>query len=30
MHEGLGYGLAVEALAAVDKLPVAGRMKDAR
>jgi enoyl-CoA hydratase/carnithine racemase len=30
MHEGLGYGLAMEALAAVDKLPVAGRMKDAR
>jgi enoyl-CoA hydratase/carnithine racemase len=30
MHEGLGYGLAMEALAAVDKLPVEGRMKDAR
>jgi enoyl-CoA hydratase/carnithine racemase len=30
MHEGLGYGLAMEALAAVDKLPAAGRMKDAR
>lgn len=30
MHEGLGYGLAMEALAAVDKLPTAGRMKDAQ
>ena len=30
MHEGLGYGLAYEALAAIDQLPVAGRMKDAR
>jgi len=30
MHESLGYGLAMGALAAVDKLPVTGRMKDAR
>jgi enoyl-CoA hydratase/carnithine racemase len=30
MHEGLGYGLAMEALAAIDKLPEAGRMKDTR
>jgi enoyl-CoA hydratase/carnithine racemase len=30
MHEGLGYGLAFEALAAIDQLPVAGRMKDVR
>jgi enoyl-CoA hydratase/carnithine racemase len=30
MHEGLAFGLAMEALAAVDKLPEAGRMKDAR
>ena len=30
MHESLGYGLAMEALAAVDQLPAAGRMKDAR
>jgi enoyl-CoA hydratase/carnithine racemase len=30
MHEGLGYGLALEALAAVDNLPATGRMKDAR
>jgi len=30
MQEGLGYGLAYEALAAIDQLPVAGRMKDAR
>lgn len=29
MHEGLGYGLAIEALAAIDQLPVSGRMKDA-
>ena len=29
MQEGLGYGLAVEALAAIDQLPAAGRMKDA-
>lgn len=30
MQEGLGYGLAFEALAAIDQLPVAGRMKDVR
>lgn len=30
MQEGLGYGLALEALAAVDQLPVSGRMKDVR
>jgi enoyl-CoA hydratase/carnithine racemase len=30
MQEGLGYGLAVEALAAIDQLPAEGRMKDAR
>ena len=30
LHEGLGYGLAYEALAAIDQLPVAGRMKDVR
>jgi len=30
MHEGLGYGLAFEALAAIDQLPVSGRMKDVR
>lgn len=30
MQEGLGYGLAVEALAAIDQLPSEGRMKDAR
>ena len=30
MHESLGYGLAIEALAAVDQLPAAGRMNDAR
>ena len=29
MQEGLGYGLAVEALAAIDKLPESGRMKSA-
>jgi len=30
MQEGLGYGLAIEALAAIDHLPSEGRMKDAR
>lgn len=30
MQEGLGYGLALEALAAIDQLPVSGRMKDVR
>jgi enoyl-CoA hydratase/carnithine racemase len=30
MQEGLGYGLAFEALAAIDQLPVSGRMKDVR
>lgn len=30
MQEGLGYGLAFEALAAIDQLPVSGRMKDSR
>jgi len=30
LHEGLGYGLAFEALAAIDQLPVAGRMKNVR
>jgi enoyl-CoA hydratase/carnithine racemase len=30
MQEGLGHGLALEALAAVDQLPVSGRMKDVR
>lgn len=30
LQEGLGYGLAFEALAAIDQLPVAGRMKDVR
>jgi len=30
MHENLGYGLALEALAAIDQLPVSGRMKDVR
>jgi 6-oxocamphor hydrolase len=30
LQEGLGYGLAYEALAAIDQLPVAGRMKDVR
>lgn len=30
LHEGLSLGLAVEALAAIDQLPVSGRMKDAR
>ena len=30
MQEGLGYGLAIEALAAIDQLPAEGRMKDAR
>jgi enoyl-CoA hydratase/carnithine racemase len=30
MHEGLGVGLALEALAATDALPTEGRMKDAR
>jgi hypothetical protein len=30
MQEGLGYGLSLEALAAIDQLPVSGRMKDVR
>jgi hypothetical protein len=30
MQENLGYGLALEALAALDQLPVSGRMKDLR
>jgi enoyl-CoA hydratase/carnithine racemase len=30
MQENLGYGLALEALAAIDQLPVSGRMKDVR
>jgi len=30
MQEGLGFGLAIEALAAIDQLPSEGRMKDAR
>jgi enoyl-CoA hydratase/carnithine racemase len=30
MLEGLGHGLALEALAAIDQLPVSGRMKDVR
>jgi enoyl-CoA hydratase/carnithine racemase len=30
MHEGLGLGLAIEALAATDALPTDGRMKDAQ
>ena len=30
MHEGLGFGLAIEALAAIDQLPTEGRMKDAK
>ena len=30
MHEGLGYGLAIEALAAIDHLPTEGRMKSAK
>jgi enoyl-CoA hydratase/carnithine racemase len=30
MQEGLGFGLALEALAAIDQLPVSGRMKDVR
>lgn len=30
MHEGLGLGLAIEALAAIDQLPSEGRMKDAK
>jgi hypothetical protein len=30
MQEGLGYGLALEALAAIDQLPVSGRMKYVR
>jgi len=30
LQEGLGFGLAIEALAAIDQLPVAGRMKDVR
>jgi enoyl-CoA hydratase/carnithine racemase len=30
MHEGLGLGLAIEALAATDALPSDGRMKDAQ
>jgi enoyl-CoA hydratase/carnithine racemase len=30
MHEGLGYGLAIEALAAIDQLPTEGRMKAAK
>lgn len=29
MHEGLCYGLAIEALAAIDQLPTEGRMKSA-
>jgi enoyl-CoA hydratase/carnithine racemase len=29
MQEGLGYGLAIEALAAIDQIPKSGRMKDA-
>ncbi|WP_298221966.1 enoyl-CoA hydratase/isomerase family protein [Acidocella sp.] len=30
MQEGLGYGLTLEALAAIDQLPKEGRMKDAQ
>jgi enoyl-CoA hydratase/carnithine racemase len=30
MQENLGYGLALEALAAIDQLPTSGRMKDVR
>jgi enoyl-CoA hydratase/carnithine racemase len=30
MHEGLGFGLAIEALAAIDQIPAVGRLKDAR
>lgn len=30
MHEGLGLGLGLEALAAIDGLPTEGRMKDAQ
>jgi enoyl-CoA hydratase/carnithine racemase len=30
LHEGLGLGLAVEALAAIDQLPAQGRMRDAK
>ncbi len=30
MHDNLGYGLVLEALAAIDQLPVSGRMKDVR
>ena len=30
LHEGLGLGLAVEALAAIDQLPTEGRMRDAK
>jgi enoyl-CoA hydratase/carnithine racemase len=30
LHEGLGMGLAVEALAAIDHLPTDGRMRDAQ
>ena len=30
MHEGLGYGLAIEALAAIDQLPTDGRMKSTK
>jgi enoyl-CoA hydratase/carnithine racemase len=30
MQEGLGYGLSLEALAAIDQLPASGRMKDVR
>jgi enoyl-CoA hydratase/carnithine racemase len=30
MQDGLAYGLTLEALAAVDQLPVSGRMKDLR
>jgi enoyl-CoA hydratase/carnithine racemase len=30
MQEGLSHGLALEALAAIDQLPVSGRMKDVR
>ncbi len=30
MHEGLGYGLAIEALAAIDQLPTEGRMKSSK
>jgi hypothetical protein len=30
MEEGLGLGLALEALAAISALPTDGRMKDAK